>query len=165
MENYMDMIPDNLPQGMNGVYNAIIIDDMMKSGSIFFQVKKTKTGKYQAIQLTNIKTILYEMYQNLKYAQQKKQEKINLILTYNHSLYSEIGVFSFDGNNEKLILLLDIKQVIETCDNILELFSKIKDNDGEPFAFKCEKTGKLKFWTDYKNCKECEKGCGEDVSS
>ena len=165
MENYMDMVPDNVPQGINGVYNAIIVDDMMKSGSVFFQVKETKTGKYKAIHLTNIKTILHEMYQNLKYAQEKKSEKMNLILTYNQSLVSNMGVFSFDGNDDKVILLLDVKTVIRTCDNLLELFSKIKDKDGEPFAFRCEKTGELKFWTDYRGCKECEKGCGENVTS
>lgn len=165
MENYMDMVPDNVPKGINGVYNAIIVDDMMKSGSVFFQVKETKTGKYKAIHLTNIKTILYEMYQNLKYAQEKKSEKMNLILTYNQSLVSNMGVFSFDGNDDKVILLLDVKTVIRTCDNLLELFSEIKDKDGEPFAFRCEKTGELKFWTDYRGCKECEKGCGENVTS
>lgn len=165
MENYMDMVPDNMPKGINGVYNAIVIDDMMKSGSIFLQVTKTKTGKYQLIHLSNIKTILYEMYQNLKYAQKKKSEKMNIVLTYNQSLHSKLGIFNFDGNNEKLIALIPVGNIIKLCDNALELFSNLKDKNGEPFAFKCDKTGELKFWTDYKECKECEKGCGDNVSS
>ena len=165
MGNYMDMIPDNLPKGINGVYNAIVVDDMMKSGSIFIQIVKTKTGRYQAIHLTNIKTILHEMYQNLKYAEDEKSEKMNLILTYNQSLYSKIGIFNFDRNNEKVICLIPSQDVLKLCDNLLELFSKLKDRNNEPFAFKCEKTGELRFWTDYRECKECEKGCGENVSS
>lgn len=155
MENYMDLVPNNCPKGMNGVYNAVVIDDMLKSGSHFIKIKKTKKGNLIATHLTNIKTILYEMYQNIKDA--KNGIIKNPIFVYNEELEDKIGIFNFDENNEKVLGLVDLTRICEECTNLMDVFSKIKDKSGNPLAFICPKTeDNLVLWLDCMDCKSKE---------
>lgn len=136
---YLDMLPTICEDTSEGVVRALIVEDMMKHGSIFF-AQEPKGEDMDFAPLETVAEVLFEVYD--------KPE--NPIVVWNKSLEYKIGFFQFNPKNEKIMMLFDLDKNEKVKNKIL---LNIKERLGEDMAKVCPKDGNYVLYLD---CLECE---------
>lgn len=140
MSRYLDMLPKNCKDHVEGVSRAVIIEDMFKHKTIFAELEYSDDNKQCNFAL---RESVYDVLESL-------YREDNRIVIWNESLEKNAALFGFNKNNEKVLMMFPM-DTIGFKDNFLEKVINVKG--GDKMAKICPKTGKYVLYLD---CKECE---------
>lgn len=139
MAKYLDLLPKTCTNQEEGVTRAVLIEDMLKHGTMFAELEQLGNGVVNSYLKDTIEDILEVLY---------RSEQPMAI--WNKSLGDQAGLFQIDSNNQKMIMLFPM-ETPGFKQSFLENVVTVKG--GKEMAKKCPKTGDYVLYLD---CKECE---------
>lgn len=140
MSKYLDMLPKICKDQVEGVSRAVIIEDMLKHGTMFAEMEySADTKECNFVLRDSVADILDSLYR-----------EDSRVVIWNKSLGREAALFGFNKNNEKFAMMFSMT-ITGFKQNFLEKVINVKG--GNEMAKKCPKTGEYVLYLD---CKECE---------
>lgn len=127
IKELLEDVPNNAPKKVDALASALIIKDMLENGARFLKVKIDETGEPCKIKpLTNIKTILYYCFDNINRVLEGKG--VDTIILVKNSEMEDVGIFAFDENGEKMLLIVK-EETILSLDKGEEVLKALKGDD------------------------------------
>lgn len=140
MSKYLDMLPKNCKDQVEGVARAVIIEDMLKHGTMFAEMEYSEdANKCVFVLRDSVSDILDSLYR-----------EDNRMVIWNKSLGREAALFGFNKNNAKVAMMFSMN-ITGFKQEFLEKVINVKG--GDKMAKICPKTGKYVLYLD---CNECE---------
>ena len=138
MSKYLDILPKECTNQEEGIIRAIIVEDMLKHGTIIAEMEK-QGMECKYFLKDSVEDILEALYRS-EYP----------LVIWNKDLKEQAALFKFDENNQKAIMLFPMT-VPGFKQSYLE--DVIARKGGKEMAKICPKTGGYVLYLD---CKECE---------
>lgn len=140
MSKYLDMLPSNCKDHVEGVSRAVIIEDMLKHGTMFAEMEYSP----------DINKCIFALRDSVSDILESLYKKDSRIVIWNKSLGREAALFGFNRDNEKVAMMFSMN-ISGFKQEFLEKVINVKG--GNEMAKMCPKTGKYVLYLD---CKECE---------
>ena len=138
MAKYLDILPKICTNKEEGVARAVIIEDMIKKGTMFAEIEVKDDGTSDFALRDSVSDILDTIYRR------------NHIVVWSESLNSDAAMFGFNVQNQKVLMLFPMNTP-GFKEGFLSKVVSVKG--GEEMAKKCPKTNDYVLYLD---CKECE---------
>lgn len=146
MSKYLDMLPSNCEDKQQGIIRAVMVEDMLKNGTIFAEMERVSDDKFKYYLKETVSDILEVLYRSKE-----------AMVVWNKHLERNASLFSFsEATNEKLLMLFPIKTPGFEQEFLKDIISV---KGGKEMAKICPKTKGYVLYLDCKECKdraECE---------
>lgn len=140
MSKYLEILPKECKNQTEGVARAVVIEDMLKHGTMFAELDVTENTKSDFLLMHSVADVLESIYSTSE----------RPIVIWNKSLEDNAALFGFNQDNEKVIMLFPMT-IPGFKESFLEKVINVKG--GNKMAKICPKNGKYVLYLD---CKECE---------